>query len=94
MKRIFDPRPGETVRVCYDGKAGRAVPGKVLKRRKNKIQVEFCEWAENNPPITWWFERQNDQSFGSFVNVEQSLMKAAFGCPGDWYSVYPEEVVK
>ncbi len=87
----FDPKQGDRVRVCYDGKRGRAVPGVVIKRRGFAVQVEFREWAEDNPPVTCWFTRQNDLAFGGYFRCPDSLMKMAFGTPGDWYSVFEWE---
>jgi hypothetical protein len=85
----FDPKAGDIVRVCYDGKHGRCSEGKVLKRRGFAIQVEFLEWLEKEkPPVTCWFIRRTEYSFGGYLRVKDSLMKMAFGVPGDWYSVF------
>ena len=84
---VFDPKKDDEVVVCYDGKWGRRVKGTVLQRRGFAIQVRFKEYAEDNI-LTAWFVRTSPHSFGAFVKVENSLMKMAFGCKGDWYSVY------
>jgi len=85
---MFKPKVGTTVSVCYDGKLGRAVDGIVLKTRKNKILVEFDEWAGDMKGIRHWFKRTGGQSFGDFVPVDGSLMNMLFDSPGDWYSVF------
>jgi hypothetical protein len=84
----FDPEIGDEVRVCYDGKSGRAVKGLVVDKRPSEIQIEFCEWAADNPPVKCWFLRQTKESFGGYLETPNSLMKALFDTPGDWYSVY------
>lgn len=38
-------RRGAVVLVCYDGKQGRAVPGKVIRARKGAVTVEFPRYA-------------------------------------------------
>ena len=85
---MFKPKVGSTVSVCYDGKAGRAVDGVVLKTKRNKILVRFDEWAGDGKEITHWFRRTSNRGFGSYVPVDKSLMNAMFGAPGDWYSVF------
>ena len=88
MKK-FKPKLNEKVSVCYDGKTGRMVEGRVLSIKGFMILVQFKEWAsENEKEITCWFPRKNDFSYGRFVPVEDSLMKKLFGAKGDWYSVY------
>lgn len=89
----FNPKIGDKVRVCYDGKSGRAVIGKVTDSKNDHVRVQFQEWA-GDYILQSWFSRHTDKSFGAFVSVPESLMRSAFGCPGDWYSVYPLEVAK
>jgi len=88
----FNPKEGDLVRVCYDGKSGRAVVGKILKRRGFAIQVEFKDWVEQEPS-TNWFIRISQWAFGGHLRSKHSLMNKLFGksCPGDWYSVYAED---
>lgn len=88
----FDPAIGDNVRVCYDGKSGRAVQGVVVDKGQFAILVEFKEWAEDNPPVKCWFKRHTKQSFGGYCQSPDSLMGALFGTPGDWYSVYQDNV--
>lgn len=38
-------RRSAVVLVCYDGKQGRAVPGKVIRTRKGAVTVEFPRYA-------------------------------------------------
>ena len=85
---VFDPKKGDTVAVCYDGKLGRYVKGKVLKRRGFAVLVKFDEWAGDTKNIEKWFVRITDWSFGGWVDVDKSLMRGFLGCPGDWYGVY------
>jgi hypothetical protein len=88
---MFNPKKGEEVYVCYDGKWGRKVTGTVVCRRGFAIKVKFNEWAEPTNEIISWFVRTSDTSFGAFVKVNESLMKMMFGTKGDWYSVYDKE---
>jgi len=86
----FDPKKGDKVLVCYDGKKGRATVGEVLQRRGFAIQVEFKAWIDKWT-VVGWFVRRSDQSFGGYLKSQESLMAAAFGRPGDWYSVFKME---
>jgi hypothetical protein len=88
----FNPEIGDTVRVCYDGKSGRAVKGVVLNKNSSAIQVEFKEWAGNDNMVKCWFSRITKESFGGYLEAQHSLMKALFDLPGDWYSVYQNTV--
>ena len=86
---MFDPKNGDTVIVCYDGKLGRAVAGTVKARRGFALSVEFVQWAEpQTKPVTNWFVRTSPESFGGFLRVKDSLMRMLVGTPGDWYSVF------
>jgi len=89
---MFDPKKGDFVSVCYDAKWGRARRGKVIQRRGFAILVEFPEYNKN--VVTAWFVRTSSDSFGAFVKVEESLMRAMFGLKGDWYSVFSIDVVE
>lgn len=90
----FNPQKDEKVYVCYDGKMGRCVPGKVLDTNEDEVLVEFDEWAGDQKGVKHWFKRESENHFGSFVPVKDSLMMMLFGpeeAPGDWYSVISKE---
>jgi len=85
---MFNPQKGDFVKVCYDGKWGRAVDGVVKARRGFAVLVEFTQWAEpQTAPVQNWFVRTSDDSFGGYLRVKDSLMRALVGTAGDWYSV-------
>jgi hypothetical protein len=58
---MYGVSSGDYVRVCYDGKGGRARKAIVLKTeprhgKKKRILVEFYEWGAENPRlIKQWF---------------------------------------
>jgi len=91
MKHKFNPMPGDKVRVCYDGKIGRAVTGTVIESFRDTIKVEFCEWSKGVKLVKCWFSRINKYSFGGYLEIEDSLMLIMFGTPGDWYSIFEME---
>lgn len=87
---------GDRVYVCYDGKWGRRVVGEVLATKQtSRVQVKFQEYASDRQ-LTHWFRRRSRPKryggrphyYGGFVPVEDSLMRMAYGLPGDWYSVF------
>lgn len=86
---MFNPKKGQIVKVCYDGKICRAVKGEILQRRGFVIQVKFKRWNEDTE-VTMWFKRITNKSFGGYLRTSDSLMNILFDdkCPGDWYSVY------
>jgi len=90
--------------VCYDGKHSRKVPGVFLFNFFNLVGVvKFKEWASDEDklvslfvwkqPLNWKHPFQNF-SFGGYLKTKNSFMKAFFGLPGDWYSVFPKEKIK
>ncbi len=83
----FNPQKDDIVYVCYDGKMGRCVKGKVLDTAEDEVLVEFDEWSGEGKGIQHWFKRESENHFGGFVPVKESLMKMLFGSEGDWYSV-------
>jgi hypothetical protein len=86
----FNPSKGDLVYVCYDGKIGRKKIGTIKQRRGFAILVEFTPWCEEDKKsVECWFVRKNDQAFGGYLRIKDSLMKNLFGTPGDWYSVFP-----
>lgn len=89
----LNPKKGDLVSVCYDGKWGRAAIGKVLQRRGFAIQVEFPEYAEEEW-LTAWFVRTSPTSFGAFADVKKSIMRSLYGLKGDWYTVLHIDVYK
>ena len=91
--KLFDPKKGDKVAVCYDGKLSRAVEGVVKKRRGFALLVEFKEWASrpNDNTVQNWFVRLSPYSFSGYLRVDDSLMKMMVGTPGDWYSVFSGE---
>lgn len=92
--RNLKPKKGDLVSVCYDGKWGRAVVGKVVQSRGFAIKVEFPE-SDGGEVLTAWFVRLGPNRFGAFVRqVERSIMRFLFGLPGDWYSVYHIDVYR
>jgi len=89
----FEPKKGDTVRVCYDGKWRRGNPGTVMARRGFAIKVSFHEYGAkmSDPNVDCWFVRLGPDSFGGYLRGEDKLMTMMFGekdCPGDWYEVY------
>jgi hypothetical protein len=90
----WQPKKGEAVRVCYDGKLGRCDEGEVLEVRGFAIKVVYLPWAcePGQGPVEQWFVRIRGNAFGGYLRepyIEYSFMKNALGEPGDWYSVYP-----
>ena len=86
---MFNPQKGDLVKVCYDGKTRRAVDGIVKARRGFAILVEFVQWAEPQTlPVQNWFVRTSEDSFGGYLRVKDSFMRALVGTAGDWYSVF------
>ncbi len=93
-------RYGDEVAVCYDGKWGRRVKGRVLCGKKGTmILVEFQQRGEETILQHWFRRRRGGKNtlggkqyyFGGFVPVDGSLMRSLFGTPGDWYSVWKWE---
>ena len=91
----WKPAKGELVYPCYDGKWGRAVHGEVVRTLffGMFIQVQMDEWAGDERGLKPWFRRKSDRHYGGFVKVRDSLMRAWFGLPGDWYSVLKKETL-
>lgn len=86
---MFEPKKNDVVNVCYDGKLGRKVEGKVISRKGFAVLVEFIEWAsDSHKKVQNWFVRTSPDSFGGYLRVPDSFMKTLVGTPGDWYSVY------
>ena len=87
---------GETVAVCYDGKWGRRQEGLVVANCKGRrALVVFDTYVDNEPKVHWFRVKNYGRRWGGrgkkiagYVPVEDSLMKALFGCPGDYYVVY------
>ena len=91
-EKRFEPKVGDKVSVCYDGKRGRDTDGVVFKRRGFVVQVEFIPWAGNGKKKHRnWFVRTYPTAFGGYLRGEDSLMRLLVGTPGDWYSVYPHK---
>jgi hypothetical protein len=90
----LNPKKGDLVSVCYDGKWGRAVIGKVIQKRGFAIQVEFSEYANEKHIVKAWFVRTSNKSFSAFVKVENSIMKTLFNLPGDYYKVLHIDIFK
>lgn len=89
----FNPKAGDVVLVCYDGKLARAVSGVVKARRGFALSVEFTQW--NRPEsITSWFVRTSPDSFGGYTRTDDSTMRVFVGTPGDWYSVIHTDAIK
>jgi len=88
--KTFNPKVNERVRVCYDGKRGRACRGVVTQVKENMIEAKFDQWAESQDRalVCCWFTRQNPMAFGGWLKTKDSVMRSAFGTPGDWYAVY------
>ena len=94
---------GDAVPVYYDGKMGRGVTGKVLKRRAQGVLVEFHEWAPAvipPPKRSLWFRRIEKRGvwlgwwlvtdIGQPALLEDSYAPLGyfFGLKGDPYYIY------
>jgi hypothetical protein len=80
--------------ACYDGKMGRAMPVKVLKKRGCFMLVEFTLWASKPAKrVRVWFPPDG----GAWVRHDHSLMAKLYPIfsvkemPGDWYRLVPAE---
>jgi len=84
---------GDEVAVCYDGKWGRRVKGKVIKTHNgHHITVRHPLYADEGVVETRF--RRKDRGryarkriFSGWVRHSDALMPMLFGAPGDWYSV-------
>lgn len=81
----------ERVYACYDGKIGRAVPVRVIKRRGFATLCEFRTWTTPHIKVRAWFSNG-----GAWVRSESALMpllgfiREARETGGDWYSLVPQ----
>lgn len=89
----FNPKAGDVVLVCYDGKLARAVSGVVKARRGFALSVEFVQWNRQES-VTSWFVRTSPDGFGGYVRANESVMRSLAGTPGDWYSIVHTDALK
>ncbi len=96
----WPPNKGDEVRVCYDGKWGRGTPGTVKTRRGFALQVEYIPWGadDKSAAVSQWFthiydEMDNEWYYGGWLRCDNALMPLLFSAPGDWYAVYPKDLI-
>jgi hypothetical protein len=87
----------DKVYLYYDGKSGRKVIGTCLIVRGFAIKVKFIGWADEKEHECWFVQSKDHKWYkktwwsGYVRDVEKSIHKM-FGCSGDYYSAFSEEM--
>lgn len=81
-------KAGDRVAVLYDCKYTRAVEGKVVRKYKGMIEVQFVPWAnEEAGLVSAGFINRRGRLVGYLVGKGENRIMRSLGCPGDYYEI-------
>ena len=81
-------KAGDRVAVLYDCKYTRAVEGKVVRKDKEMLEVEFVPWAnEESGLVSAGFISRRGRLGGYLVGKGENRLMRSLGCPGDYYEL-------
>lgn len=90
-------KKGDRAYLHYDGKNSRQVIGKCTQSRGFAVKIKFKGWADDKVHECWFVQRNKTEYYkkvwwcGYVRDVDGGVHKW-LGCPGDYYSVYSEDI--